>query len=92
MKTAIRASICLACFLLASCAMFVDHAAGFPASHVISDVKDTSDEIKEEEHNERVEELNREYEEFLRSREATSASQDKAQQSIVIKQDQDENQ
>ena len=91
MNTAMRASICLAGLLLSSCSWIVDEAAGFPASHVISGVKETSSEIKEEKHNERVEELNREYEEFLRSRDAPPGNQAEKEQSIVIKQNDDEN-
>lgn len=71
-KVLLRISICLCCALVVGCSMarnaVVDHAAGFPASHVITDVKETSDEYAREQQKERVEELNQEYEEFLRSR------------------------
>lgn len=89
--TAVRVSVYLAFFLLAGCAWVVDQAAGFPASDLISDVKNTSDDIKEEKHEERVEELNREYEEFLRSREAADDDQETAEQSIIINRDRDQN-
>jgi len=71
--------------------MIVDSAAGLPASHVISDVKKTSDEYGEEKHEERVDELSREYEEFLRSREAGEADQESEGRSVVIIQDPDRN-
>lgn len=45
------------------------------AIHLAEDVKKTSDEYKQEKHEERVEELNREYEEFLRSQETAETDQ-----------------
>ena len=56
---------------------------------LVSDVRKTSAEIKEEKHEESVEELNKEYEEFLRSREAADDNQETAEQSIVIRRERD---
>ena len=63
----IRIFACLSIALLAGCSWIVDEAAGFPASHVIRDVRSTSAEYEKEQQEKRVEELNREYEEFVRS-------------------------
>ncbi len=95
MNTAFKALFGLSFFFLASCSwtrdQVVDHAAGFPASHVISDVKSTSDEYKQEKHEERVEELNSDYEAFLRSQETVAAGEEAAEQSVIIKQENNEN-
>ena len=69
----------------------LDHAAGFPASDVILDVKETSDEYEQEKHEERVEELNKDYEEFLRSRDAVGTEDEATEQSVVIQQQNDNN-
>ena len=89
-KAMFRISICLGCTLFAGCATVrdsvVDHVAGFPASHVISDVKSTSDEHEKELRERRVEGLSQEYEEFLRSRDRDDAQRE-SKQSVIIKRD-----
>jgi hypothetical protein len=80
---------CLALLLMASCETVrdsaIDQAAGFPASSLIHDVKETSDAYDEQKQNESVEELSREYEEFLRSRGAGDEKKQTAEQSVIIK-------
>ena len=88
-RTAFNVTVCLACVLLVGCSWAVDQAAGFPASHVIKDVKKTSVEIKEEEHQERVEEIDKEFAEYLRSRDTADDSQEEAEESVVIKENAD---
>ncbi|MGB5335223.1 MAG: hypothetical protein WBN07_06360 [Woeseiaceae bacterium] len=94
-KTVFSAFVAFSFFLLASCAWMrdsiVDQAAGFPASHVISDVKSASDEYQQEKHDARVDELNSEYEEFLRSRETVGMEDEAEKRSVVIKQENDSN-
>lgn len=88
-RAVLRLFVCLGCSLFASCATVrdsvVDHVAGFPASHVISDAKSTSDEYDKEQQKKRVEELNQEYEEFLRSRDTDDAPPE-SKQSVIIRQ------
>ena len=82
-------ALCLGCVSLVGCSVVrdsvVDQAAGFPASHVISDVASTSSEYREERRQERVDELDREYQEFIRSRETGEAPAE--QQSIMLNKD-----
>ena len=68
----------------------VDNAAGFPATEVASDIKKTSDEYEEEEHQKSVEELNEDYEEFLRTKEAVDNIEEKEGLSVVIIREQDQ--
>jgi hypothetical protein len=79
----------LAFLLLVGCATFrdsaIDQAAGLPASSLMRDIKETADDDEEQRQDERAEELSSEYEEFLRSREAVDASQETAEQSVIIK-------
>ena len=60
--------------LLVGCSVvrdtLINSAVGFPAAHVVRDVRSTSAEYEEKQHKKRVEELNREYEKFVRSGEA----------------------
>jgi len=69
----------------------LDQVAGIPVSDVISDVKTTSDEYAQEKHEERVDELSQDYEEFLRSRDTIEGAEKEAEQSIVIQQQNDNN-
>ena len=91
MKLAFKVLVGLSCLVLAGCAWMrdavIDQAAGFPASHVISDIKSTSEEYDREKQEERVEELNKEYTEFSRVRESAGNQEQESKQSVVIKQD-----
>lgn len=69
-------STILACHiivLLSGCSVvrdwIVDDVAGLPASDLIEDVRSTSAEYEEDQHEKRVEELNSDYEDFVRSKE-----------------------
>jgi len=76
--------------LLGGCAglrdSVIDQAAGFPASHVISGVRETSAEYKEEQHQERAEALSSEYEAFLKEKEAADKAQEDNSRSIMLEQ------
>ena len=66
-----------------------DNTTGVPITDVVLDVVKTSNEHKQEEHEERVKELENEYEEFVRSRQEIDTNDDDEEQSImVIKDDQ----
>ena len=67
---------------LSGCAPWVNDAI-----RLAEDVKKTSDEYKQEKHEERVQELNEEYEEFLKSQGKPETDNDKSEQPIVITND-----
>ena len=69
----------LSIVVLSGCAPWVNDAI-----HLGRDVKKTSDEYKQEQHEERVEELNQEYEDFLGSPEKPETDDEDSEQSIVI--------
>jgi hypothetical protein len=66
--------VCLIVLILSGCSIvrdwIVDDAAGLPVSDLIEDVRSSSSEYEEEQHEKRVEELSSEYEDFVRSKEA----------------------
>ena len=89
-RTAFTALVCSTCFALPGCAWVggvLDEVTGLPVFHVFSDIKDTAEEIGEEEQAERVEELSAEYEEFVRARDAQEAEQDTSDRSVMFRQD-----
>ncbi len=59
----------------------------FEAVYVAQDMKETSDEYEQEQHEERVDELNEEYEEFLKSQDKAGSDDEESGQSIVIMKD-----
>lgn len=68
--------------LLSGCAPWVNDAF-----HLAEDVKKTSDEYEQEQHEKRVDELNHEYEEFQRSRGKPRTNDEESEESIVIMKD-----
>ncbi len=68
--------------LSSGCAPWVNDAI-----HLARDVKNTSDEYKQEKHEERVEELDQEYKEFLKSQGKPGTDDEEPEQSIVIMKD-----
>ena len=81
-RTAAATLFGLSIALLSGCAPWVNDAI-----HLAEDVKKTSDEYKQEKHEERVEELNQEYEEFLKSPGKPGTDDEESEQSIVIMKD-----
>ena len=80
-KTAAFAISALSVVLLSGC------AALFDGMYLARDVKKTSDEYRQEKHEERVDELNTEYQEFLESQGRAESDDKESEQSVVIVKD-----